>query len=201
MRRNPFRARQLCPGRLPFFFPPGVGVTDLLETFLENSCRGQIVGRHGTGKSTLLKMLAEEFQRREYQVVTALLSPSHRKLPSLDEHPSPPCVLIVDGWEQASWWGRRKLLRHSRRHNWGLLVSTHHSVGLPTLWETSITLETARHIVDGLIRLDRLSSPAEAGLEDLRVPADLLSDLLARHQGDMREALFDLYDWFQSRQP
>lgn len=200
MRHNPFRARQLYPGRLPYFFPPGVDINDLIQRYLENSCHGQIVGPHGSGKSTLLYMLAEEFHRRDYQVVTVRLSPSNRKLPPIVEPKLPRCVLIVDGYEQASWWGRRRFIRQSHRLGWGLLVSTHGSLGLPTLWETSVTHETARRIVDALTHLELPLSAEDTDDNEFMVPSTLIAELLDQHGNDMREVLFSLYDWFQRQE-
>ena len=200
MKPNPFRARQLYPGRIPYLFPPGVVASDLIQKFHDNSCQGQIVGPHGSGKSTLLFMLAEEFRRRDYQVLTVRLAPSNRKLPPIVGPDLPQCVLIVDGCEQASWWARRSFVRHSHQLGWGLLVSSHRSLGLPTLWETSVTHETARRIVDALTHFDKPPTADETVNQELTVPPALISELLDKNQGDMREVLFSLYDWFQRQE-
>ncbi len=200
MKHNPFRARQLYPGRLPYFFPPGVDINELIQKFLGNSCRGQIVGPHGSGKSTLLVMLADEFQRRDYQVLAVRLSPPNRRLPPIVEPNSPRCVLIVDGCEQAAWWERRRFIRQTHQLGWGLLVSTHRALGLPTLWETNVTHETARRIVDALLHIDKPPSVENTDNKKFAVPPALITELLDQHRGDMREVLFSLYDWFQRQE-
>ncbi len=199
MKHNPFRARQLYPGRLPYFFPHGVDINELIQKFLDNTCQGQIVGPHGSGKSTLLFMLAEEFQRREYQVVTVRISPSNHRLPPTTEPNSPQCVLIIDGFEQVSWLRRRTFVRQSHQIGWGLMASTHHDLGLPTLWETDVTRETACRIVDALIHID--NPPSTKIMDDeFTVPPALIVELLDQHRGDMREVLFSLYDWFHRQE-
>jgi hypothetical protein len=66
------------------------------------------------------------------------------------------------------------------------LVTTHASVGLPPLYETAVTLELAKRVVDHLMG-------GKAAL--LETPE--LAEHLARRGGDLRETLFHLYDLFE----
>jgi hypothetical protein len=71
----------------------------------------------------------------------------------------------------------------------GLLVSAHHALhGLPVLYETRVTAETAWRVVTHLM------PPDGTGLTRERV-----ATLLASHAGDVREVLFELYDWFEEQ--
>ena len=94
-----------------------------------------------------------------------------------------PRIIVVDGYEQLSRWSRFCLKWRCRRRQWGLLVTAHQSVGLPEIFRTSTSLHVLRQIVERL-------SPADAA----SLPAETLAELFARHKGDVREILFELYD-------
>lgn len=51
---NPFSTRFVRPGTLPYQFPDGITAPILVNRLVENGWWGQIIGSHGTGKSTLL---------------------------------------------------------------------------------------------------------------------------------------------------
>ena len=95
-----------------------------------------------------------------------------------------PGLLVVDGFEQLGFWRRWGL----RRRAGGLLVTTHHCAGLPTLWRTAVTQETTARILEALLRGQRRL----VGEEDLR-------ERLRCRRGNLREALFDLYDLHERR--
>ena len=56
-RSNPFSSRYVRPGAIPFFFPEDCRVELLLSRLEENGWQGEILGRHGSGKSALLAHL------------------------------------------------------------------------------------------------------------------------------------------------
>jgi hypothetical protein len=183
---NPFCTRRIRPGAIPFLFPDGQDVETLVDRLRTHGWCGQIVGPHGSGKSALLATLIPAIERAGRHVTLVELHDGQRRLPlrlggrhRLRE----PAVLVIDGYEQLSRWNRWRLRRLCRRNNWGLVVTSHASVGLPPLWQTAVTSELAEAVVDTL--LAGQSSPLSE--QDL-------ADCLSRHQGDLREMLFDLYD-------
>jgi hypothetical protein len=187
---NPFATRHVRPGSLPYHFPPGLNATVVVERLATAGWQGQIVGPHGSGKSTLLATLlpALESAGRRPRLIT--LHDGERRLPerldskiSLDK----PVVIVVDGYEQLGLWHRWRLVRWCRRREWGLLVTTHRSVGLPTVFETSTTVELAREVIDRL-------APGQALIDQ----AELAARFQAR-QGNLRELLFDCYDLYRRR--
>jgi hypothetical protein len=95
-------------------------------------------------------------------------------------------VLIVDGYEQLSRCRRFLLKRHCRRRGLGLLVTAHAPVGLPQLYGTEATPELAERIV-GQLMAGR--SPPFTTVE--------LAACFIRHDGNVRETLFDLYDLYE----
>jgi len=103
---------------------------------------------------------------------------------SLDENTQ----LIIDGFEQLSWWSRRSVKQVCRSRGAGLLVTAHQDLGLPTLLRTEPSLELAQAVVA------RLLPPGD---ETLR-PEDI-SRAFEATGGNLRETLFGLYDVYQQR--
>jgi hypothetical protein len=90
--------------------------------------------------------------------------------------------LVIDGYEQLSVWQRLLVRWQCRRRGWGLLVTAHADVGLPTLWTTHADLATARAIVAQLT----------AGLP--AIPQSTIVEHFKAAGGNLRETLFRLYD-------
>jgi len=110
---NPFSTCFIAPGRTPFFFERSflyrmksahpakfeeffvrsLGVADdlknavcvqfLIDRFEANSRRGQIVGAHGTGKTSLMLVLKDAMQKRGYEVFEWTLHDQCRFLPDV----------------------------------------------------------------------------------------------------------------------
>jgi hypothetical protein len=98
--------------------------------------------------------------------------------------------VVVDGYEQLGRWRRWRLRRAVNACGGGLLVTTHSSVGLPTLWTTEPTSELLAALAAKLLGTRALDARQRAIVEDLYV----------RRQGNLREALFDLYDLVERQQ-
>ena len=91
-------------------------------------------------------------------------------------------VLLVDGVEQLGPLTWRKLRRGSLSHA-GLIITTHAPGRLPTLIECRTSVELLDEIVTEL-------APAEIGRLRPKLPP-----LFARHDGNVRLCLRELYDW------
>ncbi|MEN6457766.1 MAG: hypothetical protein ABFC63_02450 [Thermoguttaceae bacterium] len=190
MSENPFCTRHIRPGAHPFLFPSGQDANTLVKRLRCNGWRGQIIGRHGTGKSALLGTLMPALERAKQRPLLVELHDGQRRLPvDLERaHRSRPFTLLaIDGYEQLARYERWRLSRRCRRHGWGLLATAHESVGLPELFHTEATAELAVEIVRRLTGDSCPFSPEE------------LAEHLARRGGDLREMLFDLYDVFERR--
>ena len=146
---NPFSTRFTAPGKIPFFFERsflrqlkaskpakfeeffsralGAGedirgsvcLQFLVDRFETNGRRGQLVGPHGSGKSTLTCALKEALTKRGYEIFSWSLNDRNRFLPDvfwlelqrfLQSAPAflpvkcllpPPVVSPEDYWEQA----------------------------------------------------------------------------------------------------
>jgi hypothetical protein len=209
---NPFATARVRPGTIPFLFTGQESATALVERLAANGWRGEIVGPHGAGKSALLASLIPVIEAGGRRTLLVELHDRQRRLPrhvfrALREkgtgtfcakHPkgrsgkrclSPfPALLVVDGYEQLSVLSRFRLKWFCRRRGLGLLVTSHAPVGLPELFRVRSDPATVWRLVDELQR----SYPYQ-------VTGDEVLQRLARHEGNVRETLFDLYDLYESR--
>jgi len=188
---NPFSTRCVRPGAIEFRFEAGVEARQLVERLAAQQWRGQIIGPHGTGKSTLLRTLVPWLEQAGRQLVLVSLSPGQRwwrptatQARSWNEQ----TLIVIDGYEQLNAWSRWRWRNWCRRRRVGLLVTAHQDVGLPTLFQSGVALEVAQAIVRDLQR----------GAVVLVGPDDVATAVEAR-QGNLREALFDLYDLYELR--
>lgn len=154
----------------------------LLDRLMALRYRAAIVGPHGRGKTTLLEDLAPRLEARGFRIRSVMLHAGDRGLrreqrKALFHHLSPQDVLCVDGAEQLGRISWLALLARSRAAG-GLLITSHRPGLLPTLLEC----ETSPELLTGIVRdlLGREIDGSEA--------------LFARHGGNLREALREMYD-------
>jgi len=188
---NPFSTRFTRPGAIPYCFADGDSAASPIERLQAAGWWGEIVGPHGSGKSTLVAALVRELERAGRQVVLVTLRDGQRAL-GVDLRRTVssgiPTQIIVDGYEQLSRWSRWRLKRQCRRHGWGLLVTSHEPAGLATVAGTAPSLELAQALVAQLT----------AGSASPITPADVAA-AYAAHRGNLREMLFGLYDLHDAR--
>ncbi len=189
---NPFCAARLRPGTIAFVFEEGKNLEQLVDSLEANAWRGQITGRHGTGKSTLLAALTPAIEGRGRLVKSITLVAAQRHLPreflmSL-RLTAGLGVAAVDGFEQLLPWNRLLLKQSCRTHGVGLVVASHRSAHLPSLYETAVDETRAWRVVEQL----QNGFPRRIEIGDLTAR-------LTRHQGNLRESLFDLYDLYEER--
>ncbi|MBI2823188.1 MAG: hypothetical protein HYX69_00700 [Planctomycetia bacterium] len=189
---NPFSTRHVRPGAIEFVFPPGVDAGQLVATLRASGWWGEITGPHGSGKSTMLSSLMPCLVREGRQPVLLELHDGERSLARHAEAlaaAGPASIVIVDGYEQLSAWSKWRLRRLCRRRRWGLVITAHDAAGLPPFFATSVDVATAEAV---LARL--LPGESPIGRADLR-------EALDARRGNLREALFDLYDLYEERRP
>ncbi len=186
---NPFSTRHVKPGAIAYLFPPGENLTALVERLRRNTWWGQLVGPHGSGKSTLLAALLPMLELSGRSPLYLALHDGQRQLP-LDPARffavDAATIVIVDGYEQLSRWNRWRLKRLCRGRGWGLIVSSHGETGLPDLMRTTVGVDRAGAIVRGLL-----------GAEEGLIGSEEIAQCFARHRGDMREMLMELYDLYE----
>ncbi|MCU0877705.1 MAG: hypothetical protein MUF06_07985 [Pirellulaceae bacterium] len=198
---NPFATRFTRPGAIEFLFTGDDSLATLIERLQQNAWWGEIVGPHGSGKSTLLAALAAELVSAGRKVVAGRIRSSSERgtsrgssddldLEQLYRQSSmwtSDTQLVLDSYEQLSWWSRRRLESLVRRRGAGLVVTTHRSLGLPLLWRTEPSLELAQEVVARLTAGDGTIKPND------------VAHAYQQTRGNLRETFFTLYDTYRRR--
>ncbi len=198
---NPFSTRFTRPGAIPFCFAAAGAVdawTDgdqprldqLVSRLRAENWRGQIVGPHGSGKTTLVHSLLPRLEAAGRRPHLITLRDGQRGVPRRS-WPSRPLVsrdlVLIDGYEQLSWLGRLAVWLRCLRSGAGLLVTTHRPVRLPEIYRTGTNLPLAEHLARRLL----------AG--NPRLEPGAVASAYEAARGDLRETWFRLYDLYESR--
>jgi hypothetical protein len=179
-RDNPFATDRLAAIA---FEPQGWTWSDLLTRLRKSGFRGAIVGRKGTGKTTLLKELRLRLADQGIGCVDLNLYADKRKpdrddWSKLNRGKADGAIILLDGAEQLStfrWLQFRLLTRRSR----GLIITVHRPGRLTTLVQTETSPALLRKIVSSL--------DPETDIPDSE-------EIHVAHSGNLRDALFELYD-------
>jgi ABC-type branched-subunit amino acid transport system ATPase component len=143
--------------------------------------RGKTIGPHGSGKTTLLEQLADRLSATKVWVRLNAETdrPALTALEALRHEIGPEHAVLIDGAEQLgpwSWWRVHGRIRHA-----GTIVITSHQSGrLPTVYECATDPELLRELVEEL-------APDAVGSVDLEA-------LFYRHHGNIRLCFRELYD-------
>ncbi|MCA9211657.1 MAG: hypothetical protein KDB27_01210 [Planctomycetales bacterium] len=192
--RNPFSSSFVRPGAVRFLSPMGKTELPDLKSIVHPGSRWQIIGPHGSGKSTFVVSLQERLQSADFIVHHHVLHSGNGTLSLVDPRSNArPDVVIVDGLEQLSRWSQWKLVRQLRRMSVTLVATAHCDLGYPTLYRTSVSLELLRAVVASLVVELPESLQVEAVTDELT-----LQNLLLKHGSNVREILFELYDVWES---
>ncbi|MBI2389631.1 MAG: hypothetical protein HYV09_08545 [Deltaproteobacteria bacterium] len=179
---NPFSTANVRPGAVRWVGGDSVA---MVAARLEAAGAGQIVGAHGTGKSTLLAHLVRHLRASGREVLVT----RDGKV-----QPRPGVIVALDGGESMPRASLRALARRAASRasvvGSGIVATAHCDLGLPTIARTSVDVAIARAVVrEVLARWPSLSPP----------PDDDLAASLSRHGGDLRLVLFELYDRHERR--
>lgn len=186
-RDNPFAVHRVL--RVRYRMPEG-GWDSLLGRLEALNHRGAIVGLHGRGKTTLLEDLAEKLRSRGLRVRSIRIPGGAREL-SADQDRSLAELtggelLALDSAGALSSRAWRRVCGATRSAA-GLVVTSHRPARLPTLVELGTTPGLLADIVSEL-----------AG-RDLAARLPPAPELFARHAGNLRGALRELYDYCAGR--
>ncbi|HOA53202.1 MAG TPA: hypothetical protein PKI05_13190 [Thermogutta sp.] len=188
---NPFSARFVRPGVIPYIFPPGCSWESVHEIFQANQRLGAVIGPHGAGKSAFITAFTHWMENNGQPCLALELHDGQRtlgqatwrKLEALQD-----TVVTVDGYEQLSAWSRYQLRRLCRKKHLGLIVTAHTDIEIPLLFAPEPNEDLAWQIVQYLLARGQ----PLINRDDVRAS-------FARHQGNLREMLFDLYDLYEVR--
>ena len=192
---NPFATRWVRPGAIEYHFANGESVETLVARLAAAGWCGQIVGPHGAGKSTLLAALKPALTAAGRGLLEFQLRDGQRHLPGgfrllgqrvQCERQAP--LVVVDGYEQLGRWDRFRL-RRLCRGGCGLLATAHANAGLPAIAEVHPSLGAMQRVVRLLLAEYPSGTVTEAEV----------AQAFRSCGGNVREALFALYDDYESR--
>ncbi|MFM7107909.1 MAG: hypothetical protein ACKOZU_04820 [Planctomycetaceae bacterium] len=188
--RNPFATRHTAPGRLAPRNARGdpLDLAALLVR-LRAAGRAAIEGPHGAGKTNLLRALADRLvDDRDLAGLVRPRSPADGPGVLRAVRGAPPgTTLCIDSWEALGRTWAVAVRWTAWRRGVGLLVTSHRPTGMTMLVRCETSPDLLARLVEDL--------PPHGGLID---GADV-ERAFRRHRGDVREALYDLYDRFERR--
>jgi len=165
--------------------------TSLLTRLARLDYRAAIVGPEGSGKTTLLEDLQPRLAEQGFTMKMLRLRAEQSSFPKaflrafvagLGERD----IILLDGAEQLGPLAWRRFRRCSRRAA-GLIIASHRPGRLPTLLECVTTPELLEQIVTEILGGPMPELP--------RTPREFLR----KHQGNLRDALRELYDLYAVR--
>jgi hypothetical protein len=195
---NPFASRYFQPGAIPFLFPDPALESRLVDRIAEaQPGRCAIVGPHGSGKSTLVAHLERVPSLR--QLYPALQSvrlssndPSRARRSHTLSRIQAHNLLIVDGFEQFSTWEQAFLRSMASLRRCRLLVTAHAPLHrFETIWETTINPKIETYVLQTILA-KHPNTPMQAVMA-----SEGWQRSRARHPMNLRETLFDMYDWYR----
>ena len=128
---NPFSSRYIKPGAREYLFPAGESIEELIKRLSEKRIV-EIVGPHGSGKSTLVEMIRKSIECNSSKIVIPCQRDKTKSLNEIElaiKTRSRDDLIIVDGIEQLKAPQRNRIFTQCQKNNLMLLVTTHESVG------------------------------------------------------------------------
>jgi hypothetical protein len=189
--RNPFATRSVRPGVLEYRFANSETGNDLVDSLRRHGWCGEIVGPHGSGKSTLIETLIPLLRDAGRDVRQFTLQAGESRLPISGtdlKSWGDKTQVIVDGYEQLGGWTRTLIHRICKGQGCGLLVTSHTSNGWPLLLRTAPSLEMTQAIVRDI----QPCNPLRIYDRDVELS-------FRRHAGNIREVFFELHDLYEQR--
>lgn len=205
---NPFNSRATRPGAIPYRYVSALNdvtndvarrqTLDAVLQVLRSRRFGQIVGPHGTGKSTLLfdwaSELAIAFPGGQWIQLTRNTEAGwwaggrHRldnraAVLRLQRSVRSGGLLVIDGGEQLSWLTRRQLRKAIDAAHQYCLITTHRAVaGFATVHQTSTDPVIVRELAAGLLGSNEHPMLSNIPFESVGDVRQLWSTLYDRHQ-------------------
>lgn len=192
---NPFSTRFTRPGRIVPLDADGlpVDVDRMVGRFDRLGGSAAIVGPHGSGKSNLLVHLAAAIGRRGRRAVTVRVR-ARRDVPAVlaaIRAAGPGGTVCIDGWECLGCIAGGVLRSAARVAGRGLLVTSHRPAGFTVLFRSGTSARILRALVATL---------SDSGnWLGATLPPDVIDAAFAGSGGNLREALYWLYDRYEAR--
>ncbi len=187
--QNPFAMERIAR-KLPFD-PAWCGTSwdEIIDRLEHRRWRGQIVGPHGSGKTTFLDALVPRLEARGFSVARLFLSRENPRLPrdtgKTLAAQDPAAFCLIDGAEQLGLLSRRRFLRRANQACAGLVLTTHRPLSGPV--PPLLELRTSPEMLATFIR--RLAPEWSDRISPSEIEA-----LHHASGGNVREALWRCYD-------
>ena len=187
---NPFATRHTRPGAIAALDHAGVPL-DIAA--LVNRCltvpAACLEAPHGHGKTTILLALVGQLESRGVPVAVVRLRTMQDGWWSLATvlRAVPGTLVCIDGWERVGRLFAVAIRAAARCRRVRLLVTAHRATGLPVVLRCATSPRLLAAVVERL--------PDHGG----RITSADIADAYARHGGNLRESLYDLYDRFERR--
>ena len=207
---NPFSAAAVSGGRLPYLFTEPTAENDLLRTLDRHQWIGQIVGPHGSGKTTLTHHLWKH-AKDQFRALVQVTIRGRNQVQRRVTGEGSPRLFVVDGIERLSRVDRWLFLggfsfqgsqHHSRAgQRDGLLVTGHRPLPwLPLVFETSFDEVLLNRLTRELLPMPfRTDIPdGDGDVFSGQQWKDFSCTLLQRHGSNGREILMEMYDLYEA---
>lgn len=190
---NPFATCWTRPDVLPRHERAGQGADDLLVQLKKATWQGQVVGPHGSGKTSLLMEVNRRLSERKrtplwLPIEASKVRPLIRQICRFADDRT---VVLMEGFERANRWHQHRLLAACAGRGSGWLITTHErlrSRRTPVVAQVRATVETALLLYEHLTQ--QRSSP---------VTRDHVVRSFREQSGNLREVWFDLYEQHEMR--
>lgn len=175
---------------LKYRFTEGDDWDQFMRRLVTQNWSGALVGKKGTGKTTLLLELEPKLTRLGFGIKHLFLNCKKRKFSRVElnlimNELTDNDIILFDGSEQMNWWRWQIFLWQTRKSK-GLIITVHKPSKLPTILRTSTSFDYFKEIVHELIQ-------NHSNLQNLST-SEQLYNLFEKHGGNIRLALRDLYD-------
>lgn len=185
---NPFSSCYVEPARGGYLFPPGQSLGGVMQILREGGWRGELVGPHGAGKSTLMYDLYYSLRDGSVPVARWFCNSERRWWPCGWWHDLRGCrVLLIDGGEALApglLWAVRAL---TRLRGQGLVITSHRRQGVGA----AITVKPDENLL--MKKVCTLLADATQGEDGASDIAQRVSALTRQYHGNGREVLMSLY--------
>ena len=162
----------------------------LVADFTKYRFYAQIVGPHGTGKTTLLNSFVPELKKLGFSVIVTSLHDKQRRFPKkfwteIRNNLQKRTILVIDGYEQLGLPARIAAMYYRLRFGFGVLLTVH-----SPLWSVPVLHRTK---ADFAILKKLLPEGLKTEISDSR-----LETIFNTHSGNLRLVFLDLYDLYES---
>lgn len=199
---NPFSTRFVSPGSLNFR-SESADIDDLAGRFAACGFVGQIVGGHGSGKSTLVHTLIKYFATApislpfgSLETVSLVICSKKRIRERVVDTLKVPNgvgagskrIYLLDGWELLGWSDQLGFLHDCKINGNGVLLTTHRVTrNVPVLFQVDPTVEVLLNLVDQL-------APNFACLPGVE---EVVKHVFDQEKGNIRECFMRIYDHYE----